>query len=148
MATLFLICGLPGSGKTTVAREIEFEHGALRLAPDEWLARIGSDGYDEAMRAAVEAVQWEVAQRVLALGVSVILESGFWSRRERLEFRTQAAELGADSKLVFLDVSRDELAARLARRNASLPHGSFHVDVTDLDVWMDMFERPTPDELT
>jgi predicted kinase len=141
------MCGLPGSGKTTVARRLEAEHNALRLSSDEWIARIVGTGYDKAKRAEIEAIQWEIAQRALGLGLSVILESGFWSRSERREFRARAAELGAGSKLIFLDVPVDELVDRVIRRNASLPPGSFHVEPADLKTWAGMFERPTPDEL-
>ena len=35
-ATLFLMVGLPGSGKTTRAKELERETGAIRFTPDEW----------------------------------------------------------------------------------------------------------------
>jgi predicted kinase len=147
MPTLFLICGLPGSGKTTVAKRLEAENGALRLSPDEWMARIVGTGYDEAKRAEVEGVQWEIAQRVLALGVSVVLESGFWSGAQRRDFRARAAELGADSKLIFLDVPLDQLIERVAKRNVSLPPGSFPIEAADLEVWAARFERPTPDEL-
>src|SRR5260370_40596523 len=117
MAVLHLICGLPCSGKTTLAKELEGRLPGLRLAPDEWMAGIVGDGFDEAKRAAVEAVQWEIAARALSLGVTVILENGFWSRQERDGYRTRAAALGADAKLHFLDVSRDELLRRLALRN-------------------------------
>ena len=34
---LFLVVGLPAAGKTTRAREIERDHRALRLSPDEWM---------------------------------------------------------------------------------------------------------------
>jgi KaiC/GvpD/RAD55 family RecA-like ATPase len=34
-ATLFLIVGLPGEGKTTRARELEKAHRALRFSPNE-----------------------------------------------------------------------------------------------------------------
>src|SRR3954469_16886729 len=37
VATLFITCGVPGSGKTTLAKRLEAAHGALRLTGDEWL---------------------------------------------------------------------------------------------------------------
>jgi predicted kinase len=147
MPTLFLLCGLPGSGKSTLAKRLEHEHCALRLTPDEWMARIVGDGYDEGKRAAVEGVQWEIAARALSLGVNVILESGFWSRAERDDFRSRAAGLGAETKLYFLNVPREELSRRLALRNAALPPDTFHVDDAHLDVWLKQFEPPTQDEL-
>jgi len=36
--------GLPGSGKTTLARSLEKEYSALRLTPDEWHTALF--GYD------------------------------------------------------------------------------------------------------
>ena len=77
-------------------------------------------------------MQWEIAARVLSLGVNVILEFGFWSRRERDDFRSRAAALGSETKLHFLDVPRDELLRRLELRNAALPPDTFHVDDADL----------------
>ena len=38
---LIAFCGLPGSGKTTVARELERETGAIRFSTDEWMAELG-----------------------------------------------------------------------------------------------------------
>ncbi len=37
---------------------------------------------------------WDVAARVLVLGVDFILDFGFWGRDEREEFRSHAKELG------------------------------------------------------
>jgi predicted kinase len=146
MATLFMICGLPGSGKSTLARQLADEHRALRLAPDEWMARIVGDGYDEHKRTAIEAIQWELAQRVLVLGVDVILENGFWSRAERDEYRARAAELGVAVRLYYLEVSRAELVRRLATRNEALPPATFRVEPEQLDAWMRSFEPPALDE--
>ncbi len=145
--TLYLICGLPGSGKTTLAKQLEREQSALRLTPDEWMARIVGDGYDEVKRAAVEAVQWDIAARVLHLGINVILDWGFWSRSERDDFRSRATMLGARTEIKFLDVPRDELWRRLALRNAALPPDMFHVDEAQLDVWLGLFEPPMAYEL-
>jgi predicted kinase len=147
MATLFLICGLPGAGKTTVARRIEAERPALRLTPDEWMARIVGDGFDDRKRAAVEAVQWEIAMRALALGVDVVIDFGFWSRTERADFRARAEATGAKTRLIYLDVPREELLRRLAARNADLPPDTFPVTAEQLDLYSTWFEAPTADEL-
>jgi len=148
VATLFLICGLPGSGKTTLAKQLEREHAALRLTPDEWIATFGLDPYDDAKRAAVEAQQWHVAARALELGVNVVLDFGVWSRSERDTFRARAKTLGARTVLHFLDVPRDELKRRLKARNAALPPGAFLVDEAQLDSYIAWLEAPTPDELS
>lgn len=152
MATLFLICGLPGAGKTTLAKQIEQSQTALRLCPDEWIASLLQDDRSQEkldrLRAPVEAIQWEMAKRALFLGVDVILEFGFWSRAERDRFRAGAAEVGANVVLHYLDVSHDELWARLQQRNANLPPGTFAVTKEQLDFWWGWFEPPTADELS
>ena len=151
MATLILMCGLPGSGKTTRARELELERHALRLTPDEWIARLFGTGLTlptlDWCRDPVEAVQWAVAERALSLGVNVILDFGFWSRSEREGFRSRAAALGARSEVHFLDAPREVLLARLAARNAELPAYTFHVTEVQLNAWWNLFEPPAADEL-
>ena len=151
MTTLYLICGLPGAGKTTLARQIEQARNALRLSPDEWIAQILADPSDRAeldrLRSPIEAVQWELAARVLALGVDVILDWGFWSEEERRSYRSRAEALGARVEVHFLDVSREELWARLSKRNADPPSGTFAVAEEELDLWLSWFEPPARSEL-
>ena len=110
MATLFLICGLPGAGKTTLAKQIERTRPALRLSPDEWIEPLLADVSDKVeldrLRSPVESVQWEATTKVLALGVDVILEWGFWSREERRHYREQAEALGARWRYIFWRLGR------------------------------------------
>jgi predicted kinase len=149
--TLFLMCGLPCSGKTTLARRLERERHALRLTPDEWIAQLLSEEWDQAeldrLRSPVEAVQWDVAARVLALGVDVILDWGLWGRGERDDFRARGEALGARVEVCFLDVPQAELASRLAARNAELPAGHpFRVNEEQLELWSTWFEPPMAEE--
>ena len=149
--TLHLIVGLPGSGKTTLARRLERELQALRLCPDEWIAALYGNAPPapilDAARDPVEQLQWAVAARALQLGVSVILEFGFWSRSERESFRAWAAELGAATEVHALVLPEEELWSRLARRNAALPPGTFAITREQLAAWSKVFEPPAPDEL-
>lgn len=147
MPTLHLICGLPGSGKTTLAYRLERELPALRLTPDEWMARIVGDGHDEAARASVEAVQEDLAHRAMELGIDVILENGFWSKAERDGYRARAIARGFAATVHFLDVPLEELWRRLEQRNASLPPNTFRVTKEQLESWWKSFEAPSAAEL-
>jgi predicted kinase len=150
MATLHLMVGLPCSGKTTLARALEEKYSALRLTPDEWQVRLfGQDATDpqhDARHSVIEALQWEVAERALALGTNVILDFGFWAREEREDFRSRAKQLRASSEVHFLDVSSDELLRRLAQRNGQ-PGLAFHIPKEMMESWIAFFQKPDQDEL-
>ena len=139
--------GLPGSGKTTIAKQIEKEENAIRLCPDEWMHDLGFDSYDEAAREKVEGRLWELGQEILALGQSVILENGFWVKKEREQIRAKAKEIGADVEIRYLDLPLDELEARLLSRNTDPNDNSAHVTREQLEEWSQTFERPTKEEL-
>ena len=116
-----------------------------RRSPDEWIARILADASDlterDRLRAPVEALQWDVAARALVLGIDVILEWGFWARRERQDYRARV-------EVRFLEVSREALWEWLSRRNAALPPGTFAVTQEQLDLWWSWFEPPSSEEVT
>jgi hypothetical protein len=147
MPVLHLICGLPGSGKSTLAHKLERGENTIWLSADEWMSQIVGDGYDEERRAAIERSQWELAKKLLKLGVNVVLDNGFWSRSERQTLCKEAAELGARTRLHVLDVRFAELQERVADRNRALPANAFPINAQDLEEWSKLFERPGPDEL-
>ncbi|WP_433006551.1 AAA family ATPase [Kribbella sp. CA-294648] len=143
-----LLIGLPGSGKTTLARQLEVERSALRLTPDEWMPPLFGAGENDGRRWVLESeLLWGVAARVLTLGVSVILDYGCWSRPERELFRENAAKLGARTELIVLDPPLNVLWTRLNTRNESAPPNTFHITHAELVSYDKLFERPTPDEL-
>jgi predicted kinase len=150
------MCGLPCSGKTTRAKQIEQEHSALRLTKDEWLMaifgeRMPARGYSleemDTVREPLESALFDLALRVLTLGVDVVLDFGVWARSERESFRARAAAAGARSELHFMDIAEEDLLTRLHARNGQLPPGTFHIEDAQIKEWAGWFERPTRDEL-
>ena len=152
MTTLYLTCGLPGSGKTSLAKIIEHEAPALRLTGDDWMHKLyPSISTPEAevgpCRGRVEGVQWQIALRALRLQCNVVVDWGVWSREERDTCREEARAAGARVALCFLDVPFEQLWDRVSRRNAALPAGMFEIARTDLLRWSELFEPPTAEEL-
>jgi predicted kinase len=123
-ARLILICGLPGSGKTTLAKQLAPKVPAVRFCPDEWKHDLGIDYYDEEMRVRLEERIWRLGQELLGLGQSVILENGFWAREERDELRLAARTLGVAVELHYLEATVDELWRRLEIRNEEARPGT------------------------
>jgi len=148
---LYMLCGLPGSGKTTRARELEADGAGVLLNADSWVWQLYPDDAEAAARderkARVEQVQWELVERLLSGGISVILDWGVWMRAERSYYRQRGFELGAIVHTVFLDAPMETLHERIAQRNLNLPPATFHVSPEELDEWAAIFEPPTDDEL-
>jgi len=144
---LIVICGLPGSGKTTVAKRLAQEVPAVRLSPDEWKHALGIDYYDDAARVRLEEQLWTLAQELLGLGQSVIMENGFWAREERDELRLAARGLGAAVELHYLAAPVDELWQRLQLRNEDAQPGAVPIKRSDLEKWAAQFEAPDAAEL-
>lgn len=151
MTTLHLMIGLPCSGKTTYAKELSLRERALVLTPDAWQVTLfGQDfpgPYHDQRHSDIEGIMWDVAERVLSLGTSVILDFGFWARVERDDFRNRAKNLGVHFKLHYMDVPYPELYRRLEERNRNLPEGAFAIPKQEMDRFITIFQAPAADEL-
>ena len=146
-ARLILICGLPGSGKTTLARQLAPKLHAVRFCPDEWKHDLDIDYSDEERRVRLEARLWRLGQELLGLGQSVILENGFWARAERDELRLAARALSVPVELHYLELPLDELWRRLEIRNELAQSGTAPITYEDLQKWARQFEAPDAAEL-
>lgn len=141
---LIIVCGLPGSGKTTHAKMLESRLGAIRFSPDEWMTALSLDLYDEGRRSQIEALQWKFAQNLLALGLTVIIEWGTWGRSERDALRLAARALGAAVELHYLPASVDVLFDRIQRRGMESPP----IGREQLLQWIELFQAPTSEEMS
>ena len=140
---LIIVCGLPGSGKTTLAKVLESRLGAVRFSPDEWMDALSLDIYDEVRRGKIEALQWKLGQELLAIGLTVVVEWGTWGRSERDTLRLRARALGAAVELHYLSAPADVLFDRIQRRGMENPP----IERDAVSRWFEMFQAPTSEEL-
>jgi predicted kinase len=144
---LVLICGLPASGKSTLARQLAPQLPAVRLDKDSWAIQLGRDPWDEEFRVRLERQLWMHSQDLLAQGQSVILEWGHWARVERDEKRLGARALGVGVELHYLAVPLEELIERAERRNLSGEWTAAPMTSAHFEEWATMFQPPDEAEV-
>jgi predicted kinase len=144
---LVLICGLPASGKSTLARQLAPKIPAIRLDKDSWATRLGAELWDDEFRVRLERQLWGLAQELLARGQSVILEWGHWARAERDEKRLGARALGVDVELHHLDATLEELIERAERRNASGEWKASPMTRAHFERWATVMQPPDAEEI-
>jgi predicted kinase len=146
-ATMVLMVGLAGAGKTTRAKELAAAHRALRLTPDEWMIPLFGEPLADGKRFVLEGRLISVALQALRLGLNVVLDYGLWGRDERSALRWLAGSAGAACQVVYLPVDRDVMLARIAHRQATTPEQTFPMSEADVDEWREKFEAPDAAEL-
>lgn len=123
---IFLVTGGTGAGKTTYARKLSADIGAVRFSIDDWMTTLfwmdspDPISFDWAMTriTRVENQMWEVAQQILATNTDVIFDLGFTKQQHRQKFRDLASSINIEAALHWVDISKDERWSRVQSRNA------------------------------
>ena len=145
--TLYLTVGLPGTGKSTAARRIEAEQGALRLTKDEWVKALYGNDNPALATAVIEGRLIQVALRALENGIDVVIDFGLWTCNERSALRAAGEALGAAVVVLYFELTHAEQRTRLDQRLADAPSSTWPISDEELAAWSARFERPTPGEL-
>jgi len=138
---IVMLCGLPGSGKTTYTTNLMEKRDYLKLSIDEAVyerhgrynvdyhhleyRRLETETYEELDKELV---------RTLACGRSAILDYGFWLKEQRDKYKDIARTMGVQSRLLYFKADRDVLWERLQLRNQRADPNALYVDE-------DLFER-------
>lgn len=144
---MFVLIGLPASGKTTMARQMATERDALRLTPDEWMIPLFGDPQPEGKRDILEGRLVWLSLCALKRGVNVVMDFGVWAKDERSALRYLAASVGASCELLYVEVDEEENVRRLNGRPIGADVSTFDISVDDLAKYRDFFQVPTSTEL-
>ena len=143
------MCGVSGSGKTTLSKNLQTQ-GFKRLSIDEivWekFGRFGFDFQEQEYPQILQKARAEMRERLIVLmsdRTPAIVDSAFWSRAAREDFKTLVTDHGCSWKLIYLKVEPELLRSRLAERNLHFEaNAPFPVTDDILDKFLCAFEEP------
>jgi predicted kinase len=145
---MFVLIGLPASGKTTRARQLEIDFDALRLTPDDWMFPLFGDPQPEGKRDILEGRLISLSLWALKRGINVIMDFGVWARDERSALRHLAESVGASCELIYLEIGEEENIKRITERPTGAAVSTFEISIGDLAKYRAFFQVPTVEELT
>jgi predicted kinase len=150
-ATLHIMCGKMAAGKSTLARQLADEHGAVLICEDLWLQQLYPTeirGFDDYLAYArrLKATVAPHVQALLALGVPVVLDFPCNVPAQRAWFRSLIEASGADHVLHFVDTPHARCIEQLEQRNRERPPGSMPMTLEQFEAISALFVPPGGDE--
>lgn len=147
----YVICGFIGSGKTTFARKLEKEKGAIRITKDEWIIKIfgnkiTSDNKFAEYDKKVTELAKHIAFKILESGSDVIIDEGFWAKSQRDDLKKKILDLGAKPILYYVEYSVEKMRERVVNRSKTPPEDSFEISGEMFDSYVKYWEPPVKDE--
>jgi len=140
---LLLICGLPGTGKTTIARAFATISGATHLNSDTMRHELGLMGhYSPEDKEKVYSTLFQRTREALLCGETVVVDSTFYKEKIRAPFRALAAECKVPLHWVEVQAGENTLRERLSK-----PRPDSEADFQVYEKIRDQFEPLPVDRL-
>ncbi|AEH07918.1 MULTISPECIES: AAA family ATPase [Protofrankia] len=143
-----MMCGLPGSGKSTYARALE-RRGYTRLSIDEvvweWTGRDGGEldpAEYEHLKSAAEWQLWDELIRLMEMKAPGVIDYSFWNRATRDRYKAAIESHGCRWELIRLKADLETLRRRLALRGRARGANSVTVPDELLERYFAAFQEP------
>lgn len=147
--TAILICGKICSGKTTYVNSLREERHAAVLSCDDLTLALFEENLGSRHEEVTQKAQGYLFQRaaeLLALGVNVILEWGFWTRESRRAAEKFFRDRGFETEWHYIEVSDAVWKQSIEKRNAA-KESSYFVDEGVAKKCMALFQPPKKEEI-
>ncbi|MBE6612079.1 MAG: ATP-binding protein [Ruminococcaceae bacterium] len=153
MAKLIAVCGKICSGKTTYAAKLKNERRAALLSVDEVMLTMFGQHTGEmhdTYAARTKEYLLRKAAELVASGMDVILDWGFWTAAGRAEIRAFCADSGIECELHCIDIPDAVWQARIRSRNEAVLAGeceAYYIDKNLAEKFHSRFEMPAREEI-
>ena len=141
--TIYIAVGLPGSGKSTYAKNFIKDKDIEYLSSDELRAKFGSGETDQTCTNQVFGHIKRKVDEFLKDGKNVLVDATSVNRRERADYINAAKKYGAKVVALVFKMDRDGLIARNQKRGEQ---GGRVVPDWVIDKMLAKFEEPSTSE--
>jgi len=153
MAKVSMMCGKICSGKSTYAESLRKKYKAVILSVDEiTLALFGQntgEKHDDYVERTEEYL-YEKSLDIIDIGIDVILDWGFWTKKERDFAREFYSAKNIQFEFHYIDIDDKEWYRRLHKRNRDVlakKINAYYVDDGLAAKFNSIFEKPDISEI-
>lgn len=139
MNNVILLCGAPGSGKSTWAINFVKESGYTYLSSDRNRARVGKGEDDIKASGRAFALLNKELGEALDRGENVVVDATFMSKKARSDYVTIARRRNCHLKAVVFELDRAIILERNAKRAKA---GGRFVPIFVIDKMLSNYEKP------
>lgn len=148
MPILYILCGLPFSGKTILAKKLAEKFGFEQVSIDEIRFAHGFPWEDSKITAKdwqkIFDESYQRTQEFLQNGKSVLYDSANQDRVSRDRLRKLAKEVGVAAKVIWLDIPLEIIKKRY--KENTITQERFHLPEKFFNMAVNTYEVPKKDE--
>ncbi len=149
-ARLFIMCGLPCSGKTTFANKLAKERNATIFSLDKLVLSLfpKEDNFQTHHKYVqrIQQVFFPLAKDLLDKGNKVVMDFPGHTQSERNKLRQIGLSVGVETNLYYLRVRPKTIAARVQKRNVDPVGGEYQIPDWLFKLITNKFEEPSSNE--